>query len=469
MKHNLSELQEREQRYAEVQKVLLRVLFANLAVTILKIAVGIFTGVLAVAADGVHSLVDSSSNLIGMAAIRLARRPADERHPYGYQRFESLGALAIGLMMLLAAWEIGSQIVSRYLEGGTVEVNTVTLVLIGLTFPVNVVVVLLEKRAGTRLNSEILLADARHTQTDLYVTGSVFVSLVGIWLGWAWLDLVVAAVVVLLIARSAVQILMDASLWLTDRRAVDTDRITEVVYTVPGVQFVHNIRSRGNPEAAFVDLHVKVSPGMSTARAHAIATEVERRLVSQIDSVREALVHMEPTKKEQPTLWERMSEDLLRQAEGMGMGMHELHIHTNENGELIVELHLEFTGEVTLAEAHAQADAFETQVRRSWPDVTSLVTHLEPLAQHFIGLDADEDLPPREDVMALVTKIVSAEQVKELRMYRVGGHLHANIVLTFPGEMLLSEVHHQAEEVEIALRGCQPPVEHVIVHMEPEG
>ena len=65
MKHNLSELQEREQRYAEVQKVLLRVLFANLAVTILKIAVGIFTGVLAVAADGVHSLVDSSSNLIG--------------------------------------------------------------------------------------------------------------------------------------------------------------------------------------------------------------------------------------------------------------------------------------------------------------------------------------------------------------------------------------------------------------------
>ena len=126
--------------------------------------------------------------------------------------------------------------------------------------------------------------------------------------------------------------------------------------------------------------------------------------------------------------------------------MHELHIHTDENGELIVELHLEFTGEVTLAEAHAQADAFETQVRRSWPDVTSLVTHLEPLAKYFIGLDADEDLPPSEDVMALVTKIVSAEQVKELRMYRVGGHLHANIVLTFPGEMLLSEVHHQAEE-----------------------
>ena len=126
-----------------------------------------------------------------------------------------------------------------------------TLVLIGLTFPVNVVVVLLEKRAGTRLNSEILLADARHTQTDLYVTGSVFVSLVGIWLGWAWLDLVVAAVVVLLIARSAVQILMDASLWLTDQRAIDTDRITEVVYTVPGVQFVHNIRSRGNRGSGF--------------------------------------------------------------------------------------------------------------------------------------------------------------------------------------------------------------------------
>ena len=234
-------------RYEEVGNVLWRVLFANLLVTVIKIVVGLLTGVLAIVADGFHSLVDASSNLIGLAAIRLARRPADENHPYGYQRYETLGAFLIGVFMLLAAWEIAREVLGKIQTGNQTEVSLPAVILMIFTFGVNLLVVVLEKRAGKRLKSEVLLADARHTQTDLYITGSVVLSLIGMWFGWLWLDLVVAVIVVLLIVRAAFGILVDASSLLVDKSVIDIEKIAEIAYSVSNVRYVHQIRSRGTP------------------------------------------------------------------------------------------------------------------------------------------------------------------------------------------------------------------------------
>lgn len=468
MKNDNFDLETRSARYSSVRTVLLRVLVANLAVTLLKIIVGIITGALAVVADGFHSLVDSSSNLIGLAAISLARRPADDAHPYGYQRYETLGALSIGVLMLVAAWEIARAIVERYLSGGEPEITLLTTILVMVTFPVNLVVVILERRAGKKLSSEILLADARHTQTDLYVTGSVLLSLVGIWLGWTWLDLIVAAVVVILIIRAAIEILRDASLWLTDRMAVNIEQVTEVAYSVPGVLFVHNIRSRGTPDAAFVDLHVKVSPSMSTSRAHAIASEVERRLMAEIDAVREVLVHIEPAKKERLSIWERMSEDIRRLAEGLGLGMHDLHIHTSEAEGYVVEIHLEFDDQVLLRDAHQVAENFEMEVQRHWPEIEEVITHLEPLPQKVLRLENAATSHLEEKIYQVIARIVERDQVKSLHLYQTADHLHANLVLVFNHDMRLNQAHDVAEKVELVLRSQFLDLEHVMVHVEPQ-
>jgi cation diffusion facilitator family transporter len=194
----------RDQQYKSVRRILWGILAANLTITIVKITLGIVTGALVIVADGFHSLVDSSSNLIGLTAIRMAARPADKRYPYGYQRYETLGALAIGGLLLAVAWEIVQSVIDRLIHGAQPEINWVTFGLMALTFPINFGIVIFETRAGKRLNSDILLADATHTRTDLYVTGSVIASLVGIWLGWNWLDLVVATGVVGLIVRASI-------------------------------------------------------------------------------------------------------------------------------------------------------------------------------------------------------------------------------------------------------------------------
>ena len=276
-----------------------------------------------------------------------------------------------------------------------------------------------------------------------------------------------SAVVVVLIVRSAFDILRDASLWLTDRVVVDMEEVADITYSVPGVLFVHRIRSRGTPDSAFVDLHVKVSPGMSTSRAHAIASEVERRLIAEIEPVREALVHIEPIKKEQPSLWDRMSEDVRRIAEGFGLGLHDLHIHTGIQLGYVVEVHLEFSDQVTLRQAHDLAEEFENQVKRHWPDIEEVITHLEPVPKKVLELESNASVSVERKIYQVLEKFVPIDQVKSLHLYQTGDHLHANLVLDLPGEMELTQAHEIAEQIELSLRSQPSGVSHVIVHLEP--
>jgi cation diffusion facilitator family transporter len=458
----------RRERYDEVGKVLWRVLIANLFVSVVKITVGLLTGVLAIVADGFHSLVDSSSNLIGLAAISLARRSADEEHPYGYSRYETLGAFLIGVFMLVAGWEIASEVVTTFREGRQVEVNPAALILMIFTFGVNVAVVILEKRAGTRLKSEVLLADARHTQTDLYITGLVVLSLIGMWLGWVWLDPVMAVIVVVLIVRAAFEIIRDASSLLADKSVIDIEKVAAIAYSVPQVRFVHNIRSRGTPESAFVDLHVKVSGGMSTSRAHAIASAVERRVVREIEGVKEALVHIEPAKNDRPTRWESISYNLRNLAEGMGLGLHDLHVHTGEDNEdYTVELHLEFEAGITLGEAHQKADIFEAEALRRWSQVDEVITHLEPLPNKVLTSGDRADPGVEAKVVSVLDDFLHTDQLRSLQLYHSGGHLHAAIVICLDENLPLTEAHEFSETIEMELRKQVPTLNRVTLHVEP--
>jgi len=150
-----------------------------------------------------------------------------------------------------------------------------------LALPVNLFILWWEARQGRVLQSEVLLADTAHTRTDVFITISVIVALVGVRLGAVWLDPLAAVVVVGFILRAAWGIVSEAARYLADTRVVDHDSVVRLAQEVPEVQLVHRVRSRRKSGAAFVDLYVKVSPEMSTEQAHAIATEVEKRLRQQ--------------------------------------------------------------------------------------------------------------------------------------------------------------------------------------------
>ena len=456
-----------DSHYANVRRVLWQVLIANLAVTVVKLILGTVTGALAVVADGFHSLVDSSSNLIGLAAIRLAQRPADERHPYGYRRYETIGALAIGGMLFVAAYEIGKSIVERFSQGGMPDLTPLTVGLMALTFPVNLIIYTLERRAGQRLKSEILLADATHTRTDLLVTLSVLGSLAGVWFGLPWLDSVVAAGVVGMILRAAYGILRDSAGALTDAVAVDPEQVEQIAQSVPGVLYVHRIRSRGTSDSAYVDLHVEVHPGMSTEQAHAVASEVERQLRDQLPNAVDVLVHIEPAREQEAPRWERISYDLRQIADGMGLGIHDLHVQNNDQGGYALELHLEMPSDISLGEAHALAEEFENRVYAGSTRPNTVITHLEPLDREVIQPEASIDPAQETEIRARIATYVGGNII-ELKTSLYEHHASVAVRVRMPADMPLTEAHFVAESIERDLLTKFPTIYRVTVHVEPE-
>ena len=158
-------------RMRSIRRVLWAILFLNLAVAAAKYFYGLASGSASMQADGIHSVFDSAGNVVGLVGIALAARPADEGHPYGHAKFETYASLVIGVLLLLAAFEVGSGAVGRLATGTfTASVTPASFVVMVGTLCVNVGVTLYERRAAKRLRSEILAADASHTLSDALVS-----------------------------------------------------------------------------------------------------------------------------------------------------------------------------------------------------------------------------------------------------------------------------------------------------------
>jgi cation diffusion facilitator family transporter len=266
----------------------------NIAVSAAKIAVGKFTGSLSMQADGFHSLIDGSNNVIGLIVLAFAYAPPDAGHPYGHRKFETAATLVIGFMLLGVAY--------RLIEGAFAGLQSVKLPEIGLlnwgvmlgTFVVNLYVTWYETREGRRLGSDYLVADAAHTRSDIYVTLGVLVSFAGASAGLPWMDGVVAAAIAVFIAVLAVQILIGSFHVLTDRAVIPADLIAAVVSAVPGVKQCRDIRTRGGPGAVYVDMIVHVDGEMSLREAHDVADAIERALIKSRPEIVDVVVHLEP-------------------------------------------------------------------------------------------------------------------------------------------------------------------------------
>lgn len=281
-------------RYAEVSRVLLRVLLLNLLVAGAKIVLGAATGAVSVLSDGLHSLTDGASNVVGMVGVRIASRPPDANHPYGHRKFETMAAVGILLFLLLVLIEVVRAAVERFQTSDIPAITPLAFVVMGVTFAVNVAVVIYESRAGRRLGSEILIADAMHTRSDLLTTITVIAALIGVRAGFPILDPIAALVVAVFIAHACWEIFTDTSRILSDEIVLPEDEIQAEVGHVPEVIGCHQIRTRGPRDHVFLDLHIWLRPDMPLDQAHGISHIVKDRLMARFPQIKDAIIHIEP-------------------------------------------------------------------------------------------------------------------------------------------------------------------------------
>ena len=286
------------ERYAAVSRVLLRVFALNLAVAISKISFGYLTGAVSILSDGFHSLTDSASNVVALVGIYVARRPPDANHPYGHRKYETIAAAAIVVFLAVVVVEIGRTALVGLRGGHQLDITPMSFVVMVATLVVNLIVVRYERRAGERLTSEVLFADALHTRSDVLTSFTVIAALGGAAAGFPLLDPLAAAIVVGFIGYAGFTIARDTSRILSDEIVIAEGDIRAVVMDVPHVLGCHHIRTRGSADHVFLDLHVWMAGNTPLEEAHSRSHEVKDRLMARYPQIMDAIIHIEPPPQE---------------------------------------------------------------------------------------------------------------------------------------------------------------------------
>ena len=288
---------------SQVRKVLWLTLLLNLFVMALKLTLGLATGSLSLQADALHSITDSVNNVLGLITNRFSSPKPDREHPYGHQKFEAIGALGIAAFLGIACFEILRGAVEKIFlntENVAIKVTSTELWLLLLVLGINIFVAFYERNVGRKVNSPILIADAKHTMSDIWVTIIVIAGLVGVWQAknlnipqLEWLDVILAFPVALLVFYSGWEVIKENLPWLVDEMAIAPEAIHDTVMEVSGVLNCHEIASRGIlGRQVFIEMHLIVDTNDIIA-AHQITETIEEHLEKRFGKVR-VLIHVEP-------------------------------------------------------------------------------------------------------------------------------------------------------------------------------
>jgi cation diffusion facilitator family transporter len=284
-----------EARAREVRRVLARMLAIGVAMVAAKTAVGVVSGSLAVMGGAFDSALDVLTTLVAMVMAGLAGAEPDEEHPYGHEKFEAVGALAMVAFLSVSVYELVRAAVGRLGAGPAArEVDTALgVAVMAVSLVVGLVASEYERRRGVALQSALLRADAAHLRADVMVSAAVIAGLAATAAGWASGDAWTALLVAGLIVRTGVEIVREAVPVLVDERAVEAAEIRGMAEAMDGVGSAYDVRSRGRPGARFAELTIAVPSTLDIAAAHRIADRVEEELRGRLGA-RRVVVHVEP-------------------------------------------------------------------------------------------------------------------------------------------------------------------------------
>jgi cation diffusion facilitator family transporter len=282
------------QRLFAVRRVLWITLGLNLLVAGAKLAYGNYTQTLSMMADGFHSLLDGSSNIVGLIALGFASKPPDPGHPYGHHKVEALAAMFISGMLFWACYEIFSHAYRRLTAQVSPEVTIFSFVIMVLTMAINIVVSRYELKKGREYSSQILTADSTHTASDVWASISVIMALIGVKFNIPYIDLIAASLIAVFVGYSGYKIILESLDTLLDHSLLDSTKVAALAQSVPGVSKCHHIRTRGHATAVYMDLNIHVDPNLPVEKAHELTHQVIKKIKSELPEVVDVVVHTEP-------------------------------------------------------------------------------------------------------------------------------------------------------------------------------
>jgi cation diffusion facilitator family transporter len=447
------------------RRIALASVVAALCLIALKLAAGLAAGSLGLLSEAAHSGTDLVAALLILFAVGVAGRPADRGHPYGHGKAEHLSALAEASLLVLISLFIAYTALRRLAEGtGDVDAAWWTFLVIGVVILIDASRTMVSLRASRHYESAAFGASALHFGSDLAGSTAVLVGLILARAGYPEGDAAAALFVAVLVLAAAGRLIRQNVDVLMDRAPADeTEAARRAVEALgPGVS-LRRLRMRRAAGRHFADVVIGVPPGAAVGQGHAAADAVEAAIEQAVPGT-DAVVHVEPAEA-----GGGLPERALAAALAVPRVREVHNVSVLDVGDRIeVSLHLKLPGLLTLAEAHEVATQVEAEILESLPEVDSVQTHLEPLAEPAEATTVpDGELALEAAAVRRIAREVTGAEPRELRFLTGERGLVAFLTLAMEPERELAEAHARASEIEERIRRDHPDIADVIVHTEP--
>lgn len=289
--------------YKYGKKVTLVGTIVNILLSFLKLIAGFFTGSLALLADGFHSLSDLASDLVVYVGLSFAEKPDDNDHHFGHGKFETFSAFIVGVLLGIAGVVIAKDSIIMFISvyNGTILSSPGLLALIVAILSVFVKEALYRYtlKAGKKINSPSVIANAWHHRSDSFSSIGVSIGIAGaIFIGgkWAILDPIAGIIVGVILFREAMIIIRTNVAQLLDASLGNESMLViyETIKEVPECSEPHNIRTRMVGKRAVISLHIRIDDNLSIKEGHDISDSLENKLKLQFGESSIVTVHVEP-------------------------------------------------------------------------------------------------------------------------------------------------------------------------------
>ena len=460
------------EKQAEKQSVALNSVYAAVAITGLKVVVGITTGSLGILSEAAHSGLDLVAAAITFFSIRVSDRPADATHQYGHGKVENVSAfIETALLLATCAWIVYEATKRLFFHSVAIEPSVWAFLILGISIVVDVWRSRRLRRIAEKYDSQALLADALHFRTDIWSSAVVVLGLLLVLAGRryqiSWLAkadpiaaLIVACIVVYVswrLARQTIDALLDSA------PAGVRTKIIGAIARVDGVLSVERVRIRRGGSKHFADVSVALSRNVTFQRSEQVVNEVAgtiRDLLPDCDVV----VNATPRASHSESLFDRIRAVATRN----NLNVHDISVQ-DISGALHVEQHIELDERMSLRDAHDRVTRLEAEMRSEILEIASILTHIESEPATIETSDGMLHAPGFERRLEGITRdFPEVIDTHELQFKRVGGRLYLSLHCTMQDHLPLARVHEIQTTIEGKIRRELPDVFRVLIHPEPQ-
>ena len=427
-----------------------------------KLVVGLLTGSLGILSEAAHSFLDLAASTFTLLAVRTARKPADQEHPYGHGRTENLAAFAEGMLLLFIAALIGFEAVRRLVAGGPpVNPTAYAFALVAATIVVEAGRAVIMRRVGRAASSDAMLADSTDRVADVLANIGVLVGLVGVRMGVVWADAAAALVVALIVLRAAGLLAWRSGDILIDRAPAGAEaKLRDAIRHVDGVRDVRSVRVRRSGPNLLGDASIVTGRMLSVEAASALANDVKARAGEVLPGV-DLYVAVEGQRQESD-LVERIHAAAARN--GAVRDLHNVTVEREADGSLHLTMHAKLPGDESLAKASRTSRSLERAIRAELPEVNRIDIHLEPLEPDVVR---GQDVTARNAQLAarmrrLVESHPEVKRLVDVELSNRHNRIHAHVVAEVSGDVSLEHAHTIESELEEMLRRELPEVHEVV-------